>query len=87
MLARWLDFYITRGLRNRYKVGEIWNRRVFASHYWFDECIMYGMLKRDMVHYNHFGNKAFAQTIMRTVLNRWRNERENAKVFEKLGWK
>ena len=84
-LARWLDFYITCRLRSVYKVGEIWNRRVFESHCQFDEQVMYLMLKRDMVHYNHFSNKAIAQTIMRMVLNRWRNYRENAMVFKQLG--
>ena len=84
-LARWLDFYVVKTLRPRYRVNGIWNRHIFASHYHFNEQVMFGMLKSDCVHLNYFGNKALAQVVMRSVLNRWKLKRENAPIKAKLG--
>ena len=68
-------------LKNTCRVEEIWTRGVFEHHYQFDEQLMYGMLKNDVVHFNYFGNCSFSQSIMKCVLDRFKNDRENVKVF------
>ncbi len=83
-LARWLDFYIIRTLHTRYRVKELWNRKVFTANYHFDEQVHFGMLKQDCVHYNAFGNKALSQCVMRSVLNKWKLQKENAPILAQL---
>ncbi len=86
-LAHWVDYYILCTLRKRYHVMEIWTREIFASHYKFYEQPMFGMLKTDIVHFNHYGNIALIRSIMRPLLNKWRLQRENAAFLEKVGIK
>ena len=57
-LAHWLDHYIIGVLRKSHKIREIWVRDCFPGRYHFNECVDFGMLKRDMVHLNQNGNTA-----------------------------
>ena len=83
--ARWVDYYMLCTLRKRYHIMEIWTREVFESHYKFQEQAMFGMLKTDLVHYNHYGNIALIRSIMRPLLNKWRLQKENAAFRAKHG--
>ena len=87
-LGRWIDFYVLRTFRKKYHIMEIWTREVFEPHYKFDEQVMFGMLKTDLVHYNGYGNIALTCSIMRCpLLNKWRLLRENEAFLAKHGIK
>ena len=53
---------------------EVWIREVFESHYQFDEQVMFGMLRTDMVHLNTYGNRALIHALMRPLLHMWRGK-------------
>ncbi len=72
-LPRWLDHYVTGVLHKRYCIHEIWFRDICESHYQFEEVVMYRMLHTDLVHFNYHGNTAFAATLMRPRLHKWKN--------------
>ena len=71
-LARRIDAYITRVLRQHFRVRELWVQEVMTEDSTLDnKVIMLGMLTTDEVHLNNYGHMGFIMALVRPLLGLW----------------
>ena len=71
-LASMLDKHLIFGLKNRFRVKDLWPKLLFRSNkYDPDANMLAGMMDTDEIHLNGYGNRALVSAIIGPIVQKW----------------